>query len=126
MSVPGALLWIGDVHAQQGDGELSGTAMEIGADVEVRVDIVKDLALRWPWVETHDRLMSISASLDFAEARREAVESMMLALEHQLGLDPPKRWLDLGGGRPAHRPGVWRNGDDVATRDAVFAGLRPE
>lgn len=88
VSVPGALLWIGDVHAQQGDGELSGTAMEIGADVEVRVDIVKDLALRWPWVETHDRLMSISASLDFAEARRDAVESMMLALEHQLGLEP--------------------------------------
>jgi amidase len=55
---------------------------------EVRVDIVKDLALRWPWVETHDRLMSTSASLDFAEARREAVESMMLALEHQLGLAP--------------------------------------
>jgi acetamidase/formamidase len=32
--------------------------------------------------------MSISASLNFADARREAVESMMLALEHQLGLEP--------------------------------------
>jgi acetamidase/formamidase len=32
--------------------------------------------------------MSISASLDFVEARREVVESMMLALEHQLGLEP--------------------------------------
>ncbi len=85
---PGGLLWIGDVHAQQGDGELSGTAVEIAADVTVRVDVIPEMSLRWPWVETKDRLMSISASLDFAEARREAVESMMGALEHQLGLEP--------------------------------------
>ncbi len=88
VAVVGGLLWIGDIHAQQGDGELSGTAVEIGAEVEVRVGIERDLNLRWPWVETHDRLMSISASMDFAEARREAIESMMLALEHQLGLEP--------------------------------------
>ena len=36
---PGALLYIGDVHAAQGDGELSGTAIEIGATVRVRVDL---------------------------------------------------------------------------------------
>jgi amidase len=88
VSHAGGLLWIGDVHAQQGDGELSGTAVEIAADVTVRVDIIPDLKLGWPWVETDDRLMSISASLDFAEARREAVESMMGVLEHQLGLEP--------------------------------------
>jgi acetamidase/formamidase len=85
---PGGLLWIGDVHARQGDGELSGTAVEIAADVTVRVDVTPNLNLRWPWVETADRLMSIGVSLDFAEARREAVESMMDVLEHQLGLEP--------------------------------------
>jgi amidase len=86
--VPEALLWIGDVHAQQGDGELSGTAVEIAADVTVRVDVARGLAIRWPWIETDERLMSVSASLDFAEARRDVVESMLRALEHQLGLEP--------------------------------------
>ncbi len=85
---PGGLLWIGDVHAQQGDGELSGTAVEIAADVTIRVGVEKGLAIRWPWVETTDRLISISASLDFAEARHDVVESMMRALEHQLQLEP--------------------------------------
>jgi len=84
----GALLWIGDVHATQGDGELSGTAMEIGADVTVRVDLASGLNIDAPWIETEDRLISTSASLDFATARRDVIERMMRALEQQLGLEP--------------------------------------
>ena len=85
---PGGLLWIGDVHATQGDGELSGTAMEIGADVTVRVDVAPGLNIDTPWIETADRLMSTSANLDFATARRDVIEHMMRALEQQLGLEP--------------------------------------
>jgi amidase len=88
ITVPGGLLWIGDVHASQGDGELSGTAMEIGADVTVRVDLLSGRGLEAPWIETADRLMSTAASLDFATARREAIEQVMRALEDQLGLEP--------------------------------------
>jgi len=88
VNVPGALLWIGDVHATQGDGELSGTALEIGADVTVRVDLARGLGIDTPWIETNDRLMSTAADLDFATARREAIEAMMRALESQLGLEP--------------------------------------
>jgi amidase len=88
VNVPGALLWIGDVHATQGDGELSGTAMEIGADVTVRVDVARGLSIDAPWIETQDRLMSTAAHVDFATARREVIEGMMRALEHQLGLEP--------------------------------------
>ena len=88
VNVPGALLWIGDVHATQGDGELSGTAMEIGANVTVRVDIAPGLKIDGPWIETEDKLMSTSANVDFATARREVIEQMMRALEDQLGLEP--------------------------------------
>jgi amidase len=88
VNVSGGLLWIGDVHATQGDGELSGTAMEIGADVTVRVDLAPGLGIAAPWIETSDRLMSTAANLDFAIARREAIEDMMRGLEHQLGLEP--------------------------------------
>jgi formamidase len=39
--VPGCLLSIGDVHFAQGDGEVSGTAIEMNATVRVKVDVRK-------------------------------------------------------------------------------------
>lgn len=39
--VKGCMLSIGDVHYAQGDGEVSGTAVEMDATVKVQVDIIK-------------------------------------------------------------------------------------
>ena len=39
--VPGAMLSLGDVHFAQGAGEVCGSAIETGARVTVRVDVVK-------------------------------------------------------------------------------------
>ncbi|MEO6022653.1 MAG: acetamidase/formamidase family protein [Burkholderiales bacterium] len=41
--VKGCLLSIGDVHFAQGDGEVSGTAIEMGATVKVKVTVRKGL-----------------------------------------------------------------------------------
>ena len=41
--VDGCLLSIGDVHFAQGDGEVSGTAIEMDATVTVRVQVIKGL-----------------------------------------------------------------------------------
>jgi formamidase len=41
--VDGCLLSIGDVHFAQGDGEVSGTAIEMDATVKVKVNVVKGL-----------------------------------------------------------------------------------
>ena len=41
VSVPGGMLSIGDVHACQGDGEITGQALETAADVRLRVDLIK-------------------------------------------------------------------------------------
>lgn len=43
VSVPGGLLYFGDRHAAQGDGELNGNGLETSMDVEVRVDLCADL-----------------------------------------------------------------------------------
>jgi len=40
VSVPGALLYLGDAHALQGDGELNGNALETSLDVEFSVDVI--------------------------------------------------------------------------------------
>jgi formamidase len=42
--VDGCGLFVGDVHYAQGDGEVSGTAIEIGAKVTVRTEIRKGMA----------------------------------------------------------------------------------
>ena len=46
--VDGCLLSIGDVHFAQGDGEVSGTAIEMDATVTVRVDVRKGEAAKVP------------------------------------------------------------------------------
>ena len=55
--VPGALLSLGDVHFAQGEGEVCGTAIEIGATVTIRVDVCSssDWQPRFPAFETPPR-----------------------------------------------------------------------
>jgi formamidase len=52
--VPGALLSLGDVHFAQGEGEVCGSAIEIGARVTFRVEVASSPAWtpRFPAVET--------------------------------------------------------------------------
>jgi amidase len=40
VNVPGGLLYLGDAHAAQGDGELNGNGLETSMDVEIRVDLL--------------------------------------------------------------------------------------
>src|SRR5439155_22920056 len=48
---PGALLFIGDGHALQGDGEATGNGVETSMDVEFSVEVRKKLKLTGPRVE---------------------------------------------------------------------------
>jgi amidase len=86
--VPGGLLYIGDVHAAQGDGELSSTAIEVAAEVTVRVSLEPGGAPRWPWVERDGRIAVMTTGETFEQARREAVDAALDALERDLGLEP--------------------------------------
>jgi acetamidase/formamidase len=50
---PGARVWVGDVHALQGDGVVDQTAIETAAeDLQIRYDLHKDVALAAPLGET--------------------------------------------------------------------------
>lgn len=46
--VPGGLLAMGDVHAVMGDGEVCETGVEINADIQVRIRLIKNFELNWP------------------------------------------------------------------------------
>lgn len=57
----GALLFFGDGHALQGDGELLGAGVETSLDVEVTVDVKKGMKLAHPRAETAEWVISIGA-----------------------------------------------------------------
>jgi amidase len=87
VALDGGYLFVGDVHATQGDGELSGVGLEIAAEVTLRVDTAP-VELAWPWVETPDRIAVLVSASEFADARREAVDAMLALVERRLGLAP--------------------------------------
>jgi amidase len=48
VNAPGALLFVGDGHAAQGAGELTGDALETSMDIEFTVDLLPDVGLGAP------------------------------------------------------------------------------
>jgi len=73
---PGALLYIGDTHAQQGDGELPGQAMETSMDVSFTVEVIEGKNLGQTWIDTGKEIgvMGVGGSLD--ESLRVATSGM--------------------------------------------------
>jgi formamidase len=66
--VKGCLLSIGDVHFAQGDGEVSGTAIEMDATVTVKVEVRKGLAafVKQPHFEGGDQLKRLEPNKFYA------------------------------------------------------------
>lgn len=58
---PGALFYLGDVHASQGDTEFTGTAAETMATVRLRLEVQKDRPVPWMRIEKPDAIVSLFA-----------------------------------------------------------------
>jgi acetamidase/formamidase len=84
---PGALLYIGDGHAVQGDGELTGNALETSMEVEFTVDVLPGRSSITPRVEspTHRMAIGLAGSLD--EALREATFGLVQWLQQDYKLN---------------------------------------
>ena len=65
---PGALLFIGDGHALQGDGEPIGNGIETSMDVEFTVELRKGARLGNPRVETSDSIVSVGSQPEFVSS----------------------------------------------------------
>ena len=75
--VSGALLSIGDGHGRQGDGEVTGTALETSLRGTFEVRVRKGQRLRWPRAETPTHYIAMGLSEDLDEATRLAVREMV-------------------------------------------------
>lgn len=78
--VPGALLSIGDGHALQGHGEVSGTALETSLTGQIEVRLHKGQRLKWPRAETPTHYITMGLNEDLDEANRLAVREMVTFL----------------------------------------------
>lgn len=76
VSEPGALLFIGDGHARQGEGEVAGTGLETSMDVELTVDLVKKKTIRWPRIETDTHIMVLGSARPLLQALQHATSEM--------------------------------------------------
>jgi amidase len=53
----GGMLFVGDGHALQGDGEITGQGLEISMDVDFTVDVIRGPYLDQPWAENDEYVM---------------------------------------------------------------------
>ena len=83
----GALVYTGDCHARQGQGELCGVALEITSKVTVVFDVIKGKAIEWPRIESPDKIMVVGSARPMEDAARIANTELILWLEEEHGFD---------------------------------------
>ncbi len=76
VNTAGALLYLGDCHAAQGDGELCGVAVEHPTVTTVQVDLIKGWTIKWPRLETKDFIMTIGSARPMEDAARIAYREL--------------------------------------------------
>jgi amidase len=92
----GALFFLGDGHARQGDGEVLGSAIETSLNVEFSVDLIKRKKISWPRLETQDFIIVLGSSRALNEALQHATTELMRWLVDSYGFDERGASLLLG------------------------------
>lgn len=96
VSQPGALLYLGDAHALQGDGETSQFALEISMDVEFSVDVIHGRSIAMPRIESPTHIMALGQAGSLDDALRLATAGLVQWLEQDYGLTPSESAQVLG------------------------------
>jgi formamidase len=86
VAVDGGLFSIGDPHVSQGDGEISGTAIEASLNVMFQIVLRRDFAFPSPLLETPDFWIVHGFDEDLNIATKNASRDMLLLLTEQQGL----------------------------------------
>ncbi len=85
--VPGALFFLGDGHALQGDGEIVGTGLEISMDVEFTVSVLKGKRISWPRGESDEYIFTVGNARPLDQALQHATTEMLRCLQEDYELD---------------------------------------
>lgn len=95
VNTAGALLYLGDCHAIQGDGELCGVALEIPATVELQIDLIKGMTISWPRLEADDYIMTIGSARPLEDAGRIAYRELVRWVDAETGMGIEEAYMLL-------------------------------
>jgi acetamidase/formamidase len=84
--VDGALFSAGDGHAAQGDGEVSGYAIETPTTAQLTLDVRDDLRLAWPIARIDGAWLTFGFHEHLGRAARIAVDGMLELMGRELGV----------------------------------------
>jgi acetamidase/formamidase len=87
VAVPDALLYLGDGHAAQGDGEVGGTAIECPMVTELRVELVEDRPLPFVHAEAPVGRITFGFDADLNVAMGDALDAMVTWMQLLYDLD---------------------------------------
>jgi acetamidase/formamidase len=87
VAVPGALLYLGDGHAAQGDGEVGGTAIECPMTTEVVIGLAAGRPVRSIHAEAPSGRVTFGFDVDLNVAMGDALDAMVCWLQGLTGLD---------------------------------------
>lgn len=83
----GGMIWTGDSHAGQGNGEIDLTAIETAfAEFNITVDLIKNKNLEWPEVETAKNWVTVGYDTDLNKAldiAKEQTQKFIMQQRHQ-------------------------------------------
>ncbi len=83
---PGALLYLGDGHAAQGDGETTQYALETSMDVEFTVDVIHHRSIATPRVRSEKGITALGFAGSADDALRVATAGLAQWLQQDYGL----------------------------------------
>jgi acetamidase/formamidase len=87
--VDGALLWSGDSHAAQGNGEINLTALETAfKDLPLKITVLKGAKLDWPRIETPTHWIAIGYDRDLNVAFELLQEQTVKLIAEQSRVSP--------------------------------------
>lgn len=92
----GALLYLGDAHALQADGELNGDALETSAEVEFTVNVLPGISTSGPRAENDEYLMSMGIAGSLDAALKQATTQLAEWIEKDYKLTPNEAAIVLG------------------------------
>jgi amidase len=92
----GALLFVGDGHALEGDGELNGDALETSMDVEFTVDLIRGKSTQGPRFENDEYLMASGIAGSLPDALQQATTELARWLERDYKLSANESNVILG------------------------------
>ncbi|MEN6479107.1 MAG: acetamidase/formamidase family protein [Anaerolineales bacterium] len=90
--VQGGYLAFGDVHALQGDGELNGTAAEVTAEVQLRIEVLKGHRASWPRIQSATHIMVAASTRPLMDCVRLAQIELLRWLVDDYGFQREEAW----------------------------------